>query len=193
LRPNKLQKEALTMNIKLKRSLRDARDMRPELAATLISVLLATLVPDSAKADEVQVERGRYLVQIAGCSDCHTPGHFLGKPDLARFLGGSDVGFEIPGVGIVYGPNLTPDDATGLGKWSADQIVTAIRTGATPEGRGLVPVMPWPNLSALTDDDAYAIAAYLKSLDPVVNDVPGPVPPGEPAPSFVMRVVPPNE
>jgi mono/diheme cytochrome c family protein len=171
----------------------NARGLHPELTATLISVLLATLIPGSARADEAQIERGRYLVQIAGCSDCHTPGHFLGKPDAARFLGGSDVGFEIPGVGIVYGPNLTPDDATGLGSWSADQIVAAIRTGATPEGRGLVPVMPWPNLSALSDKDAYAIAAYLQSLDPVANDVPGPVPPGEPAPSFVMRVVPPRQ
>lgn len=164
----------------------------PELFATAISILLAILVPGTSRADDAQVERGRYLVQIAGCGDCHTPGHFLGQPDAARFLGGSEVGFEIPGVGIVYGPNLTPD-ATGLGAWTADQIVAAIRTGATPEGRGLVPVMPWPNLSALSDEDAYAIAAYLQSLDPVSNEVPGPVPPGEPAPSFVMRVVPPGQ
>lgn len=168
------------------------RGLRPEFSATVISVLLAALIPGSVKAEETQIERGRYLVQIAGCSDCHTPGHFLGSPDPERFLGGSDVGFEIPGVGIVYGPNLTPDEATGLGRWSTDQIVAAIRTGATPEGRGLVPVMPWPNLAALSDDDAVAIAAYLQSLDPVVNDVPGPIPPGEPAPSFVMRVVPPG-
>ena len=165
---------------------------QPELLASAISLLLAIVIPGTSRADEAQLERGRYLVQISGCSDCHTPGYFLGQPDHTRFLGGSDVGFEIPGVGIVYGPNLTPD-ATGLGGWTADQIVAAIRTGATPEGRGLVPVMPWPNLSALSDEDAYAIAAYLQSLDPVANDVPGPVPPGEPAPSFVMRVVPPGQ
>jgi mono/diheme cytochrome c family protein len=165
---------------------------QPELFASAISLLLAVLMPGTSRADEAQVERGRYLVQIAGCSDCHTPGHFLGQPDSSRFLGGSDVGFEVPGVGIVYGPNLTPDP-TGLGTWSADEIVTAIRTGATPDGRGLIPVMPWPNLSALNDEDAYAIAAYLQSLAPVANDVPGPVPPGEPAPSFVMRVVPPGQ
>ncbi len=164
---------------------------QPELLATAISLFLAVLMPGTSRADEAQVERGRYLVQIAGCSDCHTPGHFLGQPDTTRFLGGSDVGFEVPGVGIVYGPNLTPDP-TGLGSWSTDEIVTAIRTGATPDGRGLIPVMPWPNLSALSDEDAYAIAAYLKSLEPVSNDVPGPVPPGDPAPSFVMRVVPPG-
>lgn len=170
---------------------RSSRKLHPELLATAISVLLAGLIPGSARADAAQIERGGYLVQIAGCSDCHTPGHFLGAPDAARFLAGSEVGFEVPGIGIVYGPNLTPDKATGLGNWSEDQIVAAIRTGATPEGRGLVPVMPWPNLSALSDEDAYAIAAYLKSLDPVSNAVPGPVPPGEPAPAFVMRIVPP--
>ena len=165
---------------------------QPELLATTISLLLAVLVPGTARADEAQVERGRYLAQISGCSDCHTPGYFLGQPDTARFLGGSDVGFEIPGLGTFYGPNLTPEP-TGLGNWSADEIVTAIRTGATPDGLGLAPVMPWPNLSALSDEDAYAIAAYLQSLDPVANEVPGPVPPGEPAPAFVMRVVPPGQ
>ena len=163
-----------------------------ELLSAAISLLLAVMIPEPSRADEAQIERGRYLVQIAGCSDCHTPGHFLGQPDESLFLGGSDVGFEIPGVGIFYGPNLTPD-ASGLGAWTGDQIVAAIRTGATPEGRGLVPVMPWPNLSAMSDEDAYAIAAYLKSLAPVANEVPGPVPLGERAPSFVMRVVPPGQ
>lgn len=177
--------------MKRQRKARPMRGLQPELLASAISVLLVAMIPGNARADEAQLERGRYLVQIAGCSDCHTPGHFLGQPDAARFLGGSDVGFEIPGVGIVYGPNLTPDKS-GLGDWSADEIVAAIRTGATPDGRGLVPVMPWPNLAALSDEDAFAIAAYLQSLDPVANKVPGPVPPGEPAPSFVMRVVPPG-
>jgi mono/diheme cytochrome c family protein len=166
--------------------------IHPELMAIGVVLLLSTSLSGPAKADDAQIERGRYLTQIAGCSDCHTPGHFLGNPDMARFLGGSDVGFEVPGVGVVYGPNLTPDAETGLGNWNADQIVDAIRTGMTPEGRGLVPVMPWPNLSALTNEDAYAIAAYLQSLGPVSNKVPGPVPEGEPAPSFVMRVVPPG-
>lgn len=170
-----------------------ARDaLFPELVATVISLGLGLFVPAMAKAEMSQIERGRYLVQIAGCGDCHTPGHLLGKPDMARFLGGSEVGFEVPGVGIVYGPNLTPDKATGLGGWSAEQIVAAIRTGATPDGRGLVPVMPWPNLATLTDEDAYAIAAYLQSLEPVSNAVPEFTPPGEAAPAFVMRIVPPG-
>ena len=60
--------------------------------------------------------RGRYLVTIAGCSDCHTPGALLGAPDMKRYLGGSDVGFAIPGPGVFVGENLTPDKDTGLGE-----------------------------------------------------------------------------
>lgn len=167
--------------------------MRPEVAALVLTLLLVTVIPSAAKAEDDQIERGRYLAQISGCSDCHTPGYFLGNPDMDRFLGGSDVGFEVPGIGSVYGPNLTPDDTTGLGKWSADDIVLAVRTGMTPDGRVLVPVMPWPNLAALTDEDAYAIAAFLRSLDPVSHAVPDPVPPGDPVPSFVLRVIPPGQ
>src|SRR5262249_408498 len=59
-------------------------------------------------------------------TDCHTPGHLLGKPDMSRFLGGSDVGLEVPGLGVFVAPNLTPDKVTGLGNWTKDQIATAI-------------------------------------------------------------------
>ena len=72
---------------------------------------------------------------IAGCSDCHTPGALLGAPDMKRYLGGSDVGFAIPGEGVFVGENLTPDKETGLGAWTSEQIIAAIRTGKTPEGR----------------------------------------------------------
>ena len=68
-----------------------------------------------------QIARGKYLVTIAGCSDCHTPGGMLGSPDMKRYLGGSDVGFSIPGQGVFVGQNLTPDAETGLGKWTADR------------------------------------------------------------------------
>lgn len=139
---------------------------------------------------ETPAERGQYLVTVMGCTDCHTPGHFLGQPDMARFLGGSDVGFEIPGLGIFHGPNLTPDP-TGLGTWTEDEIVTAIRTGTRPDGRHLAPAMPWMSYATLTDEDALAIAAYLKTLPPVANNVPGPFAPGEPSGNFVMKVVAP--
>jgi mono/diheme cytochrome c family protein len=124
-----------------------------------------------ASAEDAEVARGRYLVTISGCSDCHTPGALLGAPDTKRFLGGSDVGFSIPGQGVFVGQNLTPDKETGLGQWTSDQIVTAIRAGGAPDGRQLSPVMPYPALSHLTDEDAQALVAFLKSLPPVSNKV----------------------
>src|SRR5262245_45044415 len=77
-----------------------------------------------AHAAESSVERGKYLVTLANCTDCHTPGYFFGKPDMARYLGGSEVGFDMPGLGTFYPPNLTPDKETGLGNWSTNDIVT---------------------------------------------------------------------
>ena len=103
----------------------------------------------------------------------------MGKPDPARFLGGSDVGWEIPNLGIFYGSNLTPDRETGLGTWTRAQIVTAITKGQRPDGRMLAPAMPWSDFAALTKSDALAIADYLKSLLPVKNKVPGPFPASE--------------
>src|SRR5208282_3298037 len=115
-------------------------------------------LPSSASADEAQVARGRYLVTIAGCSDCHTPGALIGSPDMKRYLGGADVGFAIPGQGVFVGQNLTPDKETGLGSWTSDQIIAAIRMGKQPDGGALSAVMPYPALSHLTDEDAQAIA-----------------------------------
>ena len=91
--------------------------MRQSLFATTLGVALTASVclAFPASADDAQVARGRFLVTIAGCSDCHTPGALLGSPDMKRYLGGSDVGFAIPGAGVFVGENLTPDKETGLG------------------------------------------------------------------------------
>jgi mono/diheme cytochrome c family protein len=145
-----------------------------------------------ANAAKPQIARGKYLVSFGGCMDCHTPGYFFGKPDMARHLGGSEVGFEIPGLGVFHGPNLTPDKETGLGTWTTDQIVKAIQQGVRPDGRMLAPIMPWRALANLTKEDALAIAAYLQSLPPVRNKVPGPFGPTEKPTSFVMKVVAPE-
>jgi mono/diheme cytochrome c family protein len=125
----------------------------------------------TAASDSV-ISRGEYLAMIMDCAGCHTTGVFLGKPDPERYLAGSEVGFQIPGLGIFYPPNLTPDPATGLGAWSADDIVKAVRTGERPDGRILAPAMPYGHYGKLTDADAYALAAYLKSLKPVRHQVP---------------------
>ena len=137
------------------------------------------------------VERGKYLVAFGSCTDCHTPGSFFGKPDMTRFLGGSDVGFAIPGLGVFVGPNLTPDKKTGLGSWTDEQIVTAFTTGKVPGGRILAPVMPWHAYANLTKSDALAIVDYLKSLPPVAHQVGGPYGPDQTPAEFVMVVIPP--
>ncbi len=166
---------------------------RVALAVAAVAVVGLTATASSAgAADKKAIERGKYLVTFGGCFDCHTAGYFFGKPDMARYLGGSDVGFEMPGLGVFVGPNLTPDPETGLGKWTEAQIVTALQTGKRPDGRELAPIMPWRSFANLTKSDAQAIAAYLKSLKPVAHQVPGPFGPDEKAPVFRMRVVPPE-
>jgi mono/diheme cytochrome c family protein len=158
-------------------------------AAAIAACMIGLSAP--ALADDAQVARGRYLVTIAGCSDCHTPGALLGNPDMKRYLGGSDVGFSIPGQGVFVGNNLTPDAETGLGKWTADQIVTALRKGKRPDGGDISPVMPWPALAHLTDEDAYAIVAFLKSLTPVSNKIVS-YKTGDKVPVAVSAVLPPD-
>ncbi len=137
----------------------------------LAAVVAALSGTCTAWAQEA-AKRGEYLASIMDCGGCHTPGIFLGKPDMGRFLGGSEVGFQIPGLGIFYPPNLTPDPETGLGRWSEADIIRAVRTGVRPDGRQLAPVMPYHSYGKLTDADAKALAGYLRSLKPVKNKVP---------------------
>jgi mono/diheme cytochrome c family protein len=134
--------------------------------------------------------RGKYLVTVMGCNDCHTPGYFFGKPDMTRFLGGSEVGFEIPGLGVFHGPNLTADKDTGLGGWTDAQIAIAMTTGKRPDGRELAPIMPFRAFANLTKDDVASIVAFLRALPPVKNKVGGPYGSAEQSAGFVMKVVP---
>ncbi len=158
--------------------------------AIAASLAAAVAAPLSARA-ATSVERGHYLVTVAGCNDCHTPGGMAGSPDQKRILAGSDTGFGDPASGVWIGQNLTPDLETGLGKWSKTQIVTAFTKGMTPEGRQLSAIMPWPALSQLTPEDALAIADYLQSLPPVKNAIPGPYKAGEtPAVPSISVVIP---
>jgi mono/diheme cytochrome c family protein len=158
------------------------------LVALLGSTAMAVSVLPANAAS--QVDRGKYLVTVGGCTDCHTPGSFLGHPDMSRYLGGSDVGFAIPGMGVFVGRNLTPDNDTGLGKWTVKQIVTAFTTGKRPDGRTLAPIMPYDAYKNLTHRDALAIAAFLKSLKPVSHAVAGPFGPTDKVTVFVMDVLP---
>ena len=163
------------------------------LRGLLLATVLVSLSSFGANADDAQIARGKYLVGIAGCNDCHTPGYFFGKPDMSRYLGGSDVGFEIPGLGVFVGRNITPDKETGIGDWTTDQIVAALQTGVRPDGRTLAPIMPWHAFATLTEDDVNAVVAFLQSLPPVNNAVPGPFGPGESVSTFTFRILPPGE
>lgn len=163
------------------------------LSLTAVAVLSASaaLVNAAAPAADKAVERGKYLVMSIGCNDCHTPGTFYGAPDFSRFLSGSEMGWAGP-WGVVYAANLTPDPETGLGKWSKEEIAKAIRSGNRPDGRQLAVAMPWMNFSHLTDGDAMAIAAYLKSLPPVKHAVPKPLAPGAEVTGPVLSFPPPS-
>ncbi|MDX2143227.1 MAG: cytochrome c [Rhodospirillaceae bacterium] len=157
-----------------------------------VAVLAVVSAVFGARA-ETEIERGKYLAEVLVCGECHTPGALLGKPDKVNLLGGSEVGYEIPGLGVFYGANLTPDVETGLGNWSNEEIVTALRTGVRPDGRILSAAMPWRSFAALTDGDARAVAVYLKSLKPFSRKVPGPFGPTETPTSFYYKfTVPPK-
>ncbi len=106
-------------------------------------------------------------------------------------LGAVKWALPFPAWAFLYGPNLTNDKATGLGNWTDAQILHALKTGERPDGRVLAPVMPWQDFAGATDADMNAVVAYLRSLPVIVNKVPGPFGPGEPATSFVMKIVPP--
>jgi mono/diheme cytochrome c family protein len=168
--------------------------MACSLSARTLAVSAATVCGFSlpASADDTQIARGRYLVTIAGCSDCHTPGALVGAADMKRYLGGSDVGFSIPGQGVFVGQNLTPDKETGLGNWTSEQIDAAIRKGKRPDGSELSGVMPYASFSHLTDEDALAIVAFLKSIPSVSNKAPGPFRSSEPVTVSVSAVLPPE-
>ena len=166
--------------------------LRISVRLALVTASVTALLAFAAIADGSQVTRGKYLVTLGGCNHCHTPGYFLGNPDTSRFLGGSDVGFEIPGQGVFVGSNITPDKKTGIGSWTREQIVKALQGGERPDGRILAPIMPWHAFATLTADDAMAIAAFLQSVRPVSNQTPGPFKPGEKVSTSIFRIVPPG-
>ena len=171
--------------------------MSPRAALALaVCALTLGFAAASASAQQQQpkqrqLPRGEYLATIMDCGGCHTGGALAGQPDPKLHLAGSNIGFGVPGLGVFYPPNLTPDRETGLGSWSEADIVRAVREGVRPDGRELAPVMPWRNYAALTDEDARALARYLKGLAPVRNATPRMVGADETPPAPYLRVVAP--
>ncbi|HLU99709.1 MAG TPA: c-type cytochrome [Acidobacteriota bacterium] len=166
----------------------------------LVGLIVVFLTRYSSTTSSSQsVERGKYLVSVAGCNDCHTPwkmGLNGPEPDMSRFLSGhpetltmtpppdlgagpwlwmgagTNTAFAGP-WGISYAFNLTPDDNTGVGIWTEDQFVRTIRFGKHwGQSRPILPPMPWQAYRNMTDEDLKSIYAYLRTIPPIVNRVP---------------------
>lgn len=129
------------------------------LAGALLGTGTAAAV-DSQSFDAV--ERGRYLATAADCAACHTrPG---GKP----FAGG--VALQTP-FGTLVAPNITPDPEAGIGAWTDDEFVSALREGRGRNGIYLYPAMPYPAYAKMTREDVLAIRAYLRTIDPSADKI----------------------
>ncbi|WP_224995792.1 cytochrome c [Cesiribacter sp. SM1] len=150
-----------------------------------------------------QILRGEYLVNVSGCHDCHSPKVFGPngpEPDPERLLSGHPADMPLEEVdvtkvgqwvlfnghltaavgpwGASFSANLT-SDPTGVGNWTEEQFFTAIRKGkykGIEGGRNLMPPMPWPQVAKMTDEDLRAVFAYLKTVKPIKNVPPAPIP-----------------
>ena len=152
--------------------------------------------------------RGKYLMSTSGCMDCHTPwklGDMGPEPDMTRLYSGHPESLKMPPApalaegpwsmtasatntawagpwGVSFTANLTPDSETGLGRWSEADFIRTIRTGRhMGRGREVLPPMPIMVYNNFSDRDLKAIFAYLRTLPPIRNKVPDPVPPTAPA------------
>lgn len=154
------------------------------------------------------VERGKYLTNSGGCGDCHSPKMLTESgpvPDPKRLLSGYPAGAKLPEIpksifgpaqwgaittndmtawvgvwGVSYSYNLTPDPRTGIGNWDDTMFVQSLRTGKfMGTSRDMLPPMPWQSIAQLSDYDLKAMLAYLKTLPPVENEIPEPVPPSQ--------------
>jgi hypothetical protein len=157
----------------------------------------------STQSATASVERGKYLVTTTGCNDCHTPWKMGDKgpePDMSRMLSGHPAGMRIdrPAMltppwmaaadmsmtawsgpwGVSFTANLTPDSLTGIGAWSQDVFISALRTGKhMGKGRDILPPMPWNWFKNMTDEDLGSIYMYLMTIPKISNQVPDPVMP----------------
>lgn len=173
-------------------------------AVNAASTANAGAAADPAALQASHVERGRYIVSFAGCDDCHTPkkmGAHGPELDFSRRLSGHPEGSGLPPApalpegpwlavaawdltawngpwGTSFAMNLTPDENTGLGIWTEDMFLQALRTGRhMGQSRPILPPMPWEVIRNMTDDDLKAVYAFLRSIPPIHNRVPEPLPP----------------
>ena len=129
-------------------------------------LVIATALPAAAQS---ATERGRYLVEVLGaCGNCHTPKGPQGDLPGKHLAGG----FELDdSFGRWITPNITPDPETGIGRWTDDEVIRAIREGRGRDGKTLGPPMPFDLYRRLADSDVKAMVAYLRTVAPVRNAV----------------------
>lgn len=118
---------------------------------------------DAVDTDRAELDRGRYLARVGNCAGCHT------APGGRAFAGGRRLLSEF---GVFHTPNITPDDATGIGTWSDDDLWNALHHGERADGAALYPACPYPSFTLVTRKDVDAIYAYLRSLPAVQQDNP---------------------
>ena len=179
------------------------------IAVTAVLALASCRARPVEAEPAASVERGQYLVTATSCGDCHSPkkmGPQGPEEDGSRRLSGYPESSNLPAPpalgtgpwiataswdqtawagpwGVSYATNLTPDENTGIGSWSEDTFVNALKTGRhMGVARPILPPMPWTALRHLSDADLRSMYAYLRTLPPVHNRVPEPVPPAAPAP-----------
>lgn len=178
--------------------------LRGALLVAVVAIVAYPMARAYSSSNDALVERGHYLVNGSGCNDCHTPKIFSPDGQMSLntdlLLSGHPASEKLPDYdpewvkpgnwvlfnddltacvgpwGVTCAANLTPDEQTGIGLWTKEHFIKALRTGKhMGEGRPIMPPMPWQGISQYSDDDLGAIFAYLKSIKPVANAVPAPV------------------
>jgi len=174
------------------------------VAAAVATIVLSATAHAADATDKAT--RGKYLVSTSACHDCHTPfklGPNGPEPDTERALSGHPQALVMPPApqlppgpwlvtmaatntafagpwGVSFTANLTPDAETGLGRWTLKNFIDTIRTGRhMGRGRPVLPPMPIPVYNNFTDDDLEAIYSYLRTIPPISNRVPEPLPPAQ--------------
>jgi mono/diheme cytochrome c family protein len=133
--------------------------MRYVLGTLLLAWILGGASPAGAQApNAAELARGKYIFGATGGCGCHT------QPKQPVNSGGRK--YDGP-FGTVYSSNITPDPKTGIGSWTDDQIITAIRLGRRPNGERLLPVHPFTVFNGMAEGDLKAVTVYLRSLPPV--------------------------
>lgn len=137
----------------------------PVLTAAVVllaAAASAAVTSPAAAALTDQAKRGEYLARAGDCFSCHT------KPGGQPFAGG--LRMDTP-FGALVTPNITPDDETGIGRWTADDLYRAMHDGVNKAGQDLYPVMPYTFFTKVTRADVDDIYAYLRTVKPVSNRV----------------------